>query len=67
MEGEEHKRKLLWKQRNKTEGISQETRTAKHDPSIKATGVRFIRFVTSPAAHMLGMLVRENSSTWSRK
>lgn len=41
--------------------------TAKKVPSIKATGVRFIRLVTSPIAHMLGILVRENSSTWKEK
>lgn len=41
----------------------QGTLTAKHVPSIKATGVRFIRFVTSPTAQMLGILVREYSST----
>lgn len=40
------------------------TLTAKHVPSISATGVRFIRFVTSPTAHMLGMLVLEYSSTY---
>lgn len=37
--------------------------TAKQVPSIKATGVRFNLFVTSPMAHMLGMFVQEYSST----
>lgn len=37
--------------------------TEKQVPSINATGVRFIRFVTSPTAHMLGTVVREYSST----
>lgn len=45
---------------------SDETHTAKHVPSIKATGVRFIRFVTSPTAQILGTLVREYSSTCKR-
>lgn len=40
--------------------------TANKVPSIKATGVRFIRLVTSPIAHMLGTFVCENSSTWKR-
>lgn len=39
------------------------TLTAKSDASIKATGVRFNRLVTSPTAHMLGILVREYSFT----
>lgn len=43
--------------------ILNKTHTAKQDASIRATGVRFILFVTSPTAHMLGMLVREYSST----
>lgn len=33
--------------------------TAKQVPSVKATGVRFNLFVTSPIAHIFGMLVRE--------
>lgn len=37
--------------------------TAKQVPSINATGVRFIRFVTSPTAHMLGTEEQECSST----
>ena len=40
--------------------------TAKQVPSIKATGVRFIRFVTSPIAQMLGTVVREYSSTYNK-
>lgn len=45
---------LLYKEKN---------HTAKQVPSIKATGVRFIRFVTSPIAHIVGTLVLEYSST----
>jgi hypothetical protein len=37
--------------------------TEKQVASMRATGVRLIRFVTSPTAHMLGTDVREYSST----
>ena len=55
----------IWYRKNKR--TSEKTLTAKQVPSIKATGVRFIRFVTSPTAHILGMLVCEYSSTCKMK